>query len=141
MIHCSFPAGSFQFHLRLFLIEDTTFVFCTGHPYVHSGGSEMEALHEAYRQIDVVEDSDDYNHHCSSLEQRGRIHRSVSPSFPPHHVGQSLQPDSTNESGQTLHYCKWYLGESWGPYLCDRLIHQFNCRYSAPAKAVFQLKS
>ncbi|XP_039973965.1 centrosomal protein of 162 kDa isoform X2 [Xiphias gladius] len=69
-----------------------------GHPYVHSGGSEMEALHEAYRQIDVVEDSDDYNHHCSSLEQRGRIHRSVSPSFPPHHVGQSLQPDSTNES-------------------------------------------
>ncbi|XP_041649990.1 centrosomal protein of 162 kDa isoform X2 [Cheilinus undulatus] len=67
-----------------------------GQPYVQSGGSEMEALHEAYRQIHKVEDSDD---HQPSIERRGRINRTVSPSPPPpHHVGQSLQPASTTES-------------------------------------------
>uniref|UniRef100_A0A3B4YJX8 Centrosomal protein of 162 kDa n=1 Tax=Seriola lalandi dorsalis TaxID=1841481 RepID=A0A3B4YJX8_SERLL len=72
------------------------------HSYVQSGGSEMEALHEAYRQIHVVEDSDDYNHHYSPVEGEERIHRPVSPSFTPQHARQSLQPASTNESGQTL---------------------------------------
>ncbi|XP_071325568.1 centrosomal protein of 162 kDa isoform X2 [Trachinotus anak] len=73
-------------------------VITKGHSYVQSGGSDMEALHEAYRQIHVVEDSDDYNHHYSSLEGEERIHRPVSPSFPPQHSRQSLQPASTNES-------------------------------------------
>lgn len=68
----------------------------------------MEALHEAYRQIHVVEDSDDRDHHYSSLEGRGRINRPVSPSSPPHHARQSLQPASTNESGQTPPHCKQY---------------------------------
>ncbi|KAM6995229.1 centrosomal protein of 162 kDa [Tautogolabrus adspersus] len=67
-----------------------------GQPYVQSGGSEMEALHEAYRQIHVVEDSEDADHH---LEGRGRINRPVSPSSPPPpHARQSLQPASTTES-------------------------------------------
>ncbi|XP_040901329.1 centrosomal protein of 162 kDa isoform X2 [Toxotes jaculatrix] len=58
----------------------------------------MEALHEAYRQIHVVEDSGDFNHHYSSVEEKGRIHRSASPSFPPQRATQSLHPSSTNES-------------------------------------------
>ncbi|XP_029138271.2 centrosomal protein of 162 kDa isoform X2 [Labrus bergylta] len=67
-----------------------------GQPYVQSGGSEMEALHEAYRQIHVVADSDDADHH---LEGRGRVNRPVSPSSPPRpHARQSLQPASTAES-------------------------------------------
>uniref|UniRef100_UPI0037E7FD3C centrosomal protein of 162 kDa n=1 Tax=Semicossyphus pulcher TaxID=241346 RepID=UPI0037E7FD3C len=66
--------------------------------YVQSGGSEMEALHEAYRQIHVVEDSDDRDHHHSPLEGSGRINRPVSPASPPHHARQSLQPASTTES-------------------------------------------
>ncbi|XP_070767902.1 centrosomal protein of 162 kDa [Enoplosus armatus] len=65
--------------------------------YVQSGGSEMEALHEAYRQIHIVEDSDN-NHHYPSLEGRGRISSVVSPSSPPRHARQSHQPASTNES-------------------------------------------
>ncbi|XP_056237746.1 centrosomal protein of 162 kDa isoform X1 [Seriola aureovittata] len=73
-------------------------VIAKGHSYVQSGGSEMEALHEAYRQIHVVEDSDDYNHHYSPVEGEERIHRPVSPSFTPQHARQSLQPASTNES-------------------------------------------
>lgn len=63
----------------------------------------MEALHDAYRQIHVVGDSDDHNHHYSSLEERGRLNRDVSPSSSPQHVRRSLQPASTNESGQTDH--------------------------------------
>ncbi|XP_018521252.1 centrosomal protein of 162 kDa isoform X3 [Lates calcarifer] len=78
--------------------KDTAGSLDRGQTYVQSGGSEMEALQEAYRQIHVVEDSDDYNHHYSSLEGRGRIHRPVSPSSPPQHARQSLQPVSTNES-------------------------------------------
>ncbi|XP_060905163.1 centrosomal protein of 162 kDa [Labrus mixtus] len=67
-----------------------------GQPYVQSGGSEMEALHEAYRQIHVVADSDDADPH---LDGRGRVNRPVSPSPPPHpHARQSLQPASTAES-------------------------------------------
>ncbi|KAM7420107.1 hypothetical protein PAMA_014693 [Pampus argenteus] len=69
-----------------------------GQSYVQSGGSEMEALHDAYRQIHVVEDSDCHNLHYSSTEGRGRFNRPVSPSSPPQHAGQSLQPASTNES-------------------------------------------
>lgn len=68
-----------------------------------SGGSEMEALHDAYRQIHVVEDSDDcdHNHHNSTMEGREeRLLKSVSPTFPAQHDRQSLQPASTNESGQ-----------------------------------------
>ncbi|XP_054477409.1 centrosomal protein of 162 kDa isoform X2 [Anoplopoma fimbria] len=69
-----------------------------GQSYVQSGASDMEALHEAYRQIHVVEDSDDHRHHHSSLEGRGRISRPVSPSSPPQHATQTLQPASTNDS-------------------------------------------
>uniref|UniRef100_A0A3Q3LFF6 Centrosomal protein of 162 kDa n=1 Tax=Mastacembelus armatus TaxID=205130 RepID=A0A3Q3LFF6_9TELE len=64
--------------------------------YVQSGGSEMEALHEAYKQIHVAEDLDDHNHLYIPVEEK--IHRPVSPSSPPHHARQSLQPASTNES-------------------------------------------
>ncbi|CAK6975579.1 centrosomal protein of 162 kDa [Scomber scombrus] len=74
--------------------KDTAASVERGQSYVQSGGSEMEALHDAYRQIHVVEDSDD--HH--SLEGRGRLNRPVSPSSPPHYARQSLQPASTNES-------------------------------------------
>uniref|UniRef100_A0A8D3ANA8 Centrosomal protein of 162 kDa n=2 Tax=Scophthalmus maximus TaxID=52904 RepID=A0A8D3ANA8_SCOMX len=73
----------------------------TGHSHVKSGGSEMEALHDAYRQIHVVEDSDDcdHNHHNSTMEGREeRLLKSVSPTFPAQHDRQSLQPASTNES-------------------------------------------
>ncbi|TDH12178.1 hypothetical protein EPR50_G00068450 [Perca flavescens] len=69
-----------------------------GHLYVQSGGSDMEALHEAYRQIHVVEDSDEHNPHYSSLEGRGLVNRPVSPSSPLQHASRSLQPASTNES-------------------------------------------
>uniref|UniRef100_A0A8D3CQU4 Centrosomal protein of 162 kDa n=1 Tax=Scophthalmus maximus TaxID=52904 RepID=A0A8D3CQU4_SCOMX len=73
----------------------------TSHSHVKSGGSEMEALHDAYRQIHVVEDSDDcdHNHHNSTMEGREeRLLKSVSPTFPAQHDRQSLQPASTNES-------------------------------------------
>ncbi|XP_029307790.1 centrosomal protein of 162 kDa isoform X4 [Cottoperca gobio] len=78
--------------------KDTAGSLDRGQPYVQSGGSEMEALHEAYRQIQVVEDPDDHNHHYSSLEGRGWLNRAVSPSSPPQPATQSLQPASTNES-------------------------------------------
>ncbi|XP_034384986.1 centrosomal protein of 162 kDa isoform X2 [Cyclopterus lumpus] len=79
--------------------KDTAGSLDRGQSYVQSGASDMEALHEAYRQIHVVEDSEDYHPHRSSVEGRGRINRPVSPSSPPpHHATQSLQPASTNES-------------------------------------------
>ncbi|XP_074510917.1 centrosomal protein of 162 kDa isoform X4 [Sebastes fasciatus] len=79
--------------------KDTAGSLDRGQSYVQSGGSEMEALHEAYRQIHVVEDSDDHSHHHSSVEGRGTINRPVSPSSPPQHATtQSLQPASTNDS-------------------------------------------
>lgn len=62
----------------------------------------MEALHEAYRQIHVVEDSDGHHNHFTPAEERGGIKRPESLSPPPQHARQSLQPASTNESGQ---YC------------------------------------
>ncbi|XP_053289282.1 centrosomal protein of 162 kDa isoform X2 [Pleuronectes platessa] len=79
---------------------DTAGSLDRGHSYVKSGGSEMEALHEAYRQIQVVEGSDDHNRDYlhSPVEGEGRLHRSVSSSFPPQHGRLSLQPASTNES-------------------------------------------
>ncbi|XP_030250867.1 centrosomal protein of 162 kDa isoform X6 [Sparus aurata] len=75
--------------------KDTAGSLDRGQSYVQSGGSEMEALHEAYRQIHVVEGSDDHNHHYSSV---GGISSPVSPSSPPPQARQSLQPASTNES-------------------------------------------
>ncbi|KAI3361532.1 hypothetical protein L3Q82_013681 [Scortum barcoo] len=72
--------------------KDTAGSLDRGQSYVQSGGSEMEALQEAYRQIHVVEDSDDHNHHYSSVEGRGKINRAVSPSSSPQHAAQSLQP-------------------------------------------------
>ncbi|XP_068592227.1 centrosomal protein of 162 kDa isoform X2 [Cebidichthys violaceus] len=78
--------------------KDTAGSLDRGQSYVQSGASDMEALHEAYRQIHVVEDSDDHHHHHSSLEGRGRINRPASPSSPPQHATQSLQPASTNDS-------------------------------------------
>ncbi|KAF3840366.1 hypothetical protein F7725_019083 [Dissostichus mawsoni] len=51
--------------------------FCSGRAYVQSGGSEMEAVHEAYRQIQVVEDSEDHHLHYSSLE--GRVGITITP--------------------------------------------------------------
>ncbi|XP_072251058.1 centrosomal protein of 162 kDa isoform X2 [Leuresthes tenuis] len=66
-----------------------------GQPYVQSGGSEMEALQEAYRQIQAVQNSDDQ---FLSLESRARICRPTSPSSHPQLAQQSLQPASTNES-------------------------------------------
>ncbi|XP_062255825.1 centrosomal protein of 162 kDa isoform X2 [Platichthys flesus] len=79
---------------------DTAGSLDRGHSYVKSGGSEMEALHEAYRQIQVVEGSDDHNRDYlhSSVEGEGRLQRSMSSSFPPQHGRLSLQPASTNES-------------------------------------------
>uniref|UniRef100_A0A3B5A8C2 Centrosomal protein of 162 kDa n=1 Tax=Stegastes partitus TaxID=144197 RepID=A0A3B5A8C2_9TELE len=77
--------------------KDTEGSLDKGHSYVQSGGSEMEALQEAYRQVHVVEVSDDYNHQYSSVEGEG-INRPVSPSSPPQHARLSLQPASTNES-------------------------------------------
>ncbi|XP_069393742.1 centrosomal protein of 162 kDa isoform X2 [Paralichthys olivaceus] len=79
--------------------KDTAGSLDRGHSYVKSGASEMEALHEAYRQIQVVEGSDDHNHdHLHSTEEGERLHRSVSSTFAPQHDRQSLQPASTNES-------------------------------------------
>ncbi|XP_031724500.1 centrosomal protein of 162 kDa isoform X10 [Anarrhichthys ocellatus] len=78
--------------------KDTVGSLDRGQSYVQSGASDMEALHEAYRQIHVVEDSDNHHHHHSSLEGRGRINRPASSSSPPQHATQSLQPASTNAS-------------------------------------------
>ncbi|XP_029927766.1 centrosomal protein of 162 kDa isoform X2 [Myripristis murdjan] len=70
-----------------------------GQSYVQSGGSEVEALHEAYRQIShAVDGSDDHNRHLPSLERRGRSGRTVSPSSPPQHAKHTLQPASTTDS-------------------------------------------
>ncbi|CAI5678430.1 unnamed protein product [Oreochromis niloticus] len=66
-----------------------------GQSYAQSGASELEALQEAYRQVHVVEDSDDHGPHTSSLEVRWSINRPLSPSSPPQHAQQSLQPVST----------------------------------------------
>ncbi|TNN56432.1 Centrosomal protein [Liparis tanakae] len=88
--------------------KDTAGSLDRGQSYVQSGASDVEALHEAYRQIHAVEDSEDHHLHQSSVEGRGRSNRPVSPSSPPPpppppppHATQSLQPASTNESGQT----------------------------------------
>ncbi|KAM9425776.1 centrosomal protein of 162 kDa [Pholidichthys leucotaenia] len=62
-----------------------------GQSYEQSGGSEVEALQEAYRQIHTVEGS-------SSVEEKERIIRPATPFSPPHHGHQSLQPASTYES-------------------------------------------
>ncbi|XP_063735241.1 centrosomal protein of 162 kDa [Eleginops maclovinus] len=78
-----------------------------GQAYVQSGGSEMEAVHEAYRQIQVVEDSEDHYLHYSSLEGRGAI-----PITPlPQHTTQSLQPADTNESAITLTLAVGFIQE------------------------------
>lgn len=60
----------------------------------------MEALHEAYRQIHVVGESEE----DSSLKGRGMSGPESLPSSP-QHARQSLQPTSTNESGQTPPCC------------------------------------
>ncbi|XP_034553537.1 centrosomal protein of 162 kDa isoform X2 [Notolabrus celidotus] len=66
-----------------------------GQAYVQSGASEVEALHEAYRQIHVVQDLDD---HHPDHEGKARDSRPASPPSPLRHAGQSLQPASTAES-------------------------------------------
>ncbi|XP_030580549.1 centrosomal protein of 162 kDa isoform X2 [Archocentrus centrarchus] len=78
--------------------KDTVGSLHRGQSYVQSGGSEMEALQEAYRQIHIVEDSDDHGHQTSSLEGRWKPNRPLSPSFPPQNATQSLHPVSTSES-------------------------------------------
>ncbi|KAM8869148.1 centrosomal protein of 162 kDa isoform 2-T5 [Spinachia spinachia] len=69
-----------------------------GQSYVQSGASDMEALHEAYRQIHVVERSDDYHHQHPSIEGMGTNDRRVSPSSPPKHTTHSVHSGSTNDS-------------------------------------------
>uniref|UniRef100_A0A3Q2QXH0 Centrosomal protein of 162 kDa n=1 Tax=Fundulus heteroclitus TaxID=8078 RepID=A0A3Q2QXH0_FUNHE len=78
--------------------KDTVSSLDRGQLYAQSGGSEVEALQEAYRQIHSVEDSDDLCHF--SLEDRKRSNRPVSPPHPQHPQQslQSLQPASTTES-------------------------------------------
>ncbi|XP_056290108.1 centrosomal protein of 162 kDa isoform X1 [Pseudoliparis swirei] len=80
--------------------KDTAGSLDRGQSYVQSRASDMEALHEAYRQIHAVEDSEDHHLHRSSVEGRGQSNRPVSTSSSPphHHATQSLQPASTNES-------------------------------------------
>ncbi|KAM9847014.1 centrosomal protein of 162 kDa [Aulostomus maculatus] len=69
-----------------------------GHSYLESGGSQMEALHEAYKQAHVVEDTEDHNSFCSSREGKASIGTPVSATSHLPHATQSLQPASTNES-------------------------------------------
>ncbi|KAK5606306.1 hypothetical protein CRENBAI_023698 [Crenichthys baileyi] len=76
--------------------KDTAGSLDRGLLYAQSGGSEVEALQEAYRQIHSVEDPD--GHHYFSLEDRWRTNRPVSPPSPPQRAQQSLQRASTNES-------------------------------------------
>ncbi|XP_016522115.1 centrosomal protein of 162 kDa isoform X3 [Poecilia formosa] len=66
-----------------------------GQLYAQSGGSDVEALQEAYRQIHSVEGCD--GHRCLPLEDEGRTDRPVSPSLP-QHAQQTLQPFSTSDS-------------------------------------------
>uniref|UniRef100_A0A1A8EZI6 Centrosomal protein of 162 kDa n=1 Tax=Nothobranchius korthausae TaxID=1143690 RepID=A0A1A8EZI6_9TELE len=68
-----------------------------GQVYGQSGGSEMEALHEAYRQIQTTKDSEDHLH--SSLKENKGIVRPESPLSSPQHVQNPLQLASTSESG------------------------------------------
>lgn len=70
-----------------------------GPSYAQSGGSEIEALQEAYRQIHTVEDSDETQHTC--VEEEKKKDRPGSSLPPPQQTQQSLQSASTNESGQT----------------------------------------
>ncbi|XP_015247045.1 PREDICTED: centrosomal protein of 162 kDa-like isoform X6 [Cyprinodon variegatus] len=60
-----------------------------GQLYTQSGGSEVEALQEAYRQIHSVDDSDQH------LGDRGGAEGPAPPPSPPQ---QSLQPASTKDS-------------------------------------------
>lgn len=79
---------------------------------MQSGGSEMEAIHEAYRQISHAgEDSEDHHHNLSLEEKEGS---NWLPS-PPQHAVQSLQPASTTESGQRL--CTLTAFGQWTPCL------------------------
>ncbi|CAG6016104.1 unnamed protein product, partial [Menidia menidia] len=66
-----------------------------GQSHAQSGGSEMEALQEAYRQIQTVQNSDDP---AVSLESGVRVSRATSPSSHPQPAQLSLQPASTTES-------------------------------------------
>ncbi|XP_008431087.2 centrosomal protein of 162 kDa isoform X2 [Poecilia reticulata] len=67
-----------------------------GQLYAQRGGSEVEDLQEAYRQIPSVKGCD--GHRCLPLEDEGRTDRPVSPLSLPQHAQQSLQPFSTNDS-------------------------------------------
>lgn len=69
-----------------------------GQSYGHSGGSEIEALQEAYRHIQTVEDSDETQHVC--VEEKKKKDRPGSSLPLPQQTQQSLQSASTNESGQ-----------------------------------------
>ncbi|XP_043972185.1 centrosomal protein of 162 kDa isoform X3 [Gambusia affinis] len=67
-----------------------------GQLYAQSGGSEVEALQEAYRQIHSVEGCD--GHRSLPLEDEGKTDWPVSTPSLPLHAQQSLQPFSTNDS-------------------------------------------
>ncbi|PWA29852.1 hypothetical protein CCH79_00020234, partial [Gambusia affinis] len=67
-----------------------------GQLYAQSGGSEVKALQEAYRQIHSVEGCD--GHRSLPLEDEGKTDWPVSTPSLPQHAQQSLQPFSTNDS-------------------------------------------
>ncbi|KAL6108660.1 cep162 [Pungitius sinensis] len=69
-----------------------------GQLYVQSGASDIEALHEAYRQIHLVELSDGHHHQHQSMEGMGTIEGAMSPYSAPQHATGSVQPASTNDS-------------------------------------------
>ncbi|XP_056142960.1 centrosomal protein of 162 kDa [Lampris incognitus] len=66
--------------------------------YGQSGGSDMEALHEAYRQISWLDGSEDNHSQQFSMEKRERRSRFISPSSPPEPSRGTLKPASTTES-------------------------------------------
>ncbi|XP_077430747.1 centrosomal protein of 162 kDa isoform X2 [Vanacampus margaritifer] len=66
--------------------------------YEQSTGSDMDALHNAYRQINTGEDSDDPKHHCLSLEWNENNNRPVALSSKCQQATKSPECASTNES-------------------------------------------
>ncbi|XP_019735642.1 centrosomal protein of 162 kDa isoform X2 [Hippocampus comes] len=66
--------------------------------YVQSAGSEMDALHNAYREINTGEDSDDLKLHRLSLEWNDSNNNAIALSSKRHQAAKSPECASTNES-------------------------------------------
>lgn len=90
-----------------------TFFFSADLLYVQSAGSEMDALHNAYRQMNTGEDSDDLKLHRLSLEWNESNNNPIALSSKRQQAAKSPECASTNESGIVLWTVLCLTEELW----------------------------